>query len=187
MLTVATLILPVESLILILILTLTLINGVAKPETMPLTTGLTLSQMFSLLWNQIEVLLAYVVGVDHSWVSITTRLQGHRTEALRMVLAYVGVCIGCFILFIAIEIARERGRSKESLKRRGNHIREIQPLRGGGHERKKENGYRDEKDDEEQELMTKTRIDQFCKQLYKEWEGTLVGCWQICSDNAMPI
>ncbi len=120
--------------------------------------------------KHIDVLLSYVIGVVHeSWVMITTRLPEHRSEELRMVLAYLGLFIGCLIFGIAIQIALERGRYKESLKRRG-----------GGRERNKEYGSgEDGDDDEEQELVTKTQIDSLCKQFCEEWEGTLVGCMHI--------
>ncbi len=147
---------------------------------MPLITTLPLCQIFSVLRNQIEVLLAYLVEVlNESWVRATTWLPEYRTELLRM-----GVGVGLFIVFIAMEIIRERSRSKEALKRVGN-MRERRPRREGGRERKRENGSGDEEDEEELDEMTKTQREEFCKQLYKEWEGTLVGHWQICTANAM--
>ncbi len=104
-----------------------------------------------------------------------------------MVLASVGVGIGLFILFIAIEIAQERGRSKGTFKRRGN-IRQSRPRRGGSHERKRENGSGgEEENNEEPETMTEVDVKEFCKELYEEWAGTLVGCWQICSNTALAL
>ncbi len=125
------------------------------------------------------MLLAYLAEVlNTSWVKATTWLPEYRIELLR-----VGVGIGLFILFIAIEMIRERSRSKEALKRMGN-TRERRSRRGEGRERKRKNGSGDEEDEEELDEMTKMQREEFCKQLYKVWEGTLVGHWQICTDNA---
>ncbi len=133
-----------------------------------LFTTLILHRIFSALRNQI----AAVKFLNESWTWATTWLPEYRTELLR-----ASVVIGLLILYIAYEISRERCKSEQSLKKVGS-TRERQPRRGGGLQKKRKDSSGDEEDEEEQVKMTKTQIE-FCKRLYKEWNGTVVGRLQI--------